>query len=161
MIKSILLSLAAALVLAVAPLSAAYAAPAVKVPPNPCASFTTKSADKLFGLKSGTSVSRKLTHQGKGKQEIRVCTVRHGHLRLSIDTTFLAGGFGGPLKCYKRPKLGAHGIVCVSDNSKFAVSFARYERHKVWFSDDLNKTLPSKGARMYAFALAQSRAYKG
>jgi hypothetical protein len=161
MIKSVLVASVAALALTAAPLSVAYAAPAAKVPPNPCRTFTTKSADKLFGLKRGTAVSRKLSHDGTGKNETRICTVKHGTRRLTIDTSFFAGGFGGPLKCYKRPKLGSHGLLCVSDNKKFAFTFARFERHSVWFSDDYNKTLAHKGALMYTFALAQYKAYKG
>lgn len=161
MIKSVIVTFVAVAALAAAPLATASAAPAVKPPPNPCKSFTTKSADTLFGLKKGTAVSRKLSDSGSGKNESRTCTVKHGHNNLTILTSYLSGGFGGPLKCYKRPKLGKDGEVCVSTVSSFKVSLARYEKHKVWFGDTYHKIVPHKGAKLYAFALAQSRAFKG
>lgn len=161
MIKSVIVTLVAVAALAAAPLATASAAPAVKPPPNPCKTFTTKSADALFGLKKGTAVSRKLSHTGSGHSELRTCTVKHGGNKLTVNTSYVAGGFGGPLKCYNRPKLGKHGEVCVSTETNFKVSLSRYEKHKVWFGDLDNKILKDKGAKLYAFSLAQSRAFKG
>ncbi len=161
MIKSVFVTLTALLALVAAPLATASAAPAVKAPPNPCKSFTTNSADALFGLKKGTAVRRELSSTGSGKNETRICTVRQGGNKLTINVSYAEGGFGGPLKCYKRPKLGKHGLVCVSTERSFKISFARYEKHKVWFADVYNKIVPDKGAKLYAFALAQSRAFKG
>ena len=38
------------------------------------------------------------------------CTVSHGSVRLTIGVATGPGGFGGPLKCYSRPKLGYKGV---------------------------------------------------
>jgi hypothetical protein len=150
---------ASGLVLAAAPIAAQAAA--VKAPPSPCKTFTAKSVDALFGVKRGTRLSEKLTKFGSGSNETLICTIKHAPRQLIVSTSASAGGFGGPLKCYKEPKLGSHGLLCVSDNKKFSFTFVRFERHGIWFSDDYNQTLPKKGARLYTFALAQYNAYKG
>ncbi|MGO8956671.1 MAG: hypothetical protein ACLQFR_04775 [Streptosporangiaceae bacterium] len=139
---------------------ASRAAPTVKVP-NACKSFSLKSGDALFSLKKGTHLSEKSSHSGTGSNETYTCLVKHGKLTLTILTSAFAGGYGGPLKCYKRPKLGNHGTICVGTLKKFQVTFVRFERHKIWFSDDFNKTLPHEGKALYTFALAQYKAYKG
>ena len=161
-IKPATVALAALLLIGLTSLSAAQAVPSTsKPPPNPCKSFTAKSLDALFAIPHGSHVSTKLTKFGTGKNEALICTVRHHKLKLIVTTERTSGGFGGPFKCYKRPRLGKDGIVCVSDIKSFPASFARFLRHGVYFNDDYNVTLPDKGARLYAFALAQYKAYKG
>ncbi len=139
---------------------ASHAAPPPKVP-NACKTFSLKSADALFGLKKGTHLAEKSSHTGTGRNEAFRCEVKHGKTVLMIYTSANTGGFGGPLKCYKRPKLGRYGTICVSTIKKFPFTFTQFEKHKIWFSDNFNKTLPHQGKALYAFALAQYKAYKG
>ena len=139
---------------------ASRAAPPPKVP-NACKTFSLKSGDALFSLKKGTHLSEKSSHTGTGRNEAFRCEVKHRKTVLTIYTAASSGGFGGPLKCYKRPKLGKYGIICVSTIKRFPVTFTRFEKHRIWFSDDFNKTLPHQGNALYAFALAQYKAYKG
>jgi hypothetical protein len=159
LITSAAVTSSALLVLGLAPLSAATSAG--KPPPSACKTFTGKSADALFGVRHGTRLTRHLKNTGTGSNETSVCTVKHGKTTLTVTTSRLAGGFGGPFTCYKRPKLGTNGNVCVARFKSFPGTFALYEKHKVFFSDDFSKTLAHKGAALYKFALAQSRAYKG
>jgi hypothetical protein len=130
------------------------AAPAAVKLPNPCKTFTAKAADALFAVKRGSHLGEKSTTVEGTKQ----CTVTHGSVKLTIGVATAAGGFGGPLKCYSRPKLGKDGTVCVSTVKSFKVSLAIFHRYGVFFSDDYNRTLPKEGARLYALALVQ---YKG
>jgi len=162
-IMSAAVSSTALLVLGLGPLSAAQAAPsaaAVKVP-NPCKTFTPKSADALFGVSSKTHLPAKETKSGSGKFESLECTVTHGTVKLNVTVVAFPSGFGGPEVCYSRPKLGASGKVCVSDMKRFHFTFATFRKHGITFYDDYNVTLPKKGARLYTFALAQYKAYKG
>jgi hypothetical protein len=154
---------AAVIGLSLVPASAAQAAQAAKPkgPPNPCKTFTTKEADALFGASKKAHIGTSITKYGKGATEDLICTVTYRKLRLSISTSEAAGGYGGPLKCYNRPKLGAHGQVCVSTNKNFVVTFAHFSKDSVYFFDDYNKILGHKGAALYTFALAQYKAYKG
>jgi hypothetical protein len=145
------------------PAAEASATASVKVP-NGCKTFTIKSADALFGVRKGTRLTEKATHTGKGSNELWTCTVTHGGKtgkKLTVFTSALAGGFGGPIKCYKRPKLGKGGEVCVSTMKKFPFTFAVFHKDKIYFSDNFNRTLPHQGQGLYAFALAQYKAFKG
>lgn len=139
---------------------ASRAAPALKVP-DACKTFTLKSGDALFGVKKGTHLSEKSSHTGKGSNETYLCKVKHDKLALTIYTSASFGGYGGPEKCYKRPKLGKDAVLCVSTLKKLPFTFTLFKRHKIWFSDDFNKTLAHEGKALYTFALAQYKAYKG
>jgi hypothetical protein len=162
MIKSASIAAVALLVLGLAPVSSAQAAgSASKPPPNPCRTFTDKSADKLFGVHSSTHLPEKLTTFGTGEFEYRLCTVRHRHRQLLVTTERVSGGSGGPFKCYKRPKLGSHGKVCVTDKKGFSDTSVSFKKHGIFFSDNYNLKLRRKGAKLYSFALAQYKAYKG
>jgi hypothetical protein len=154
---------AAVLCLGLASVPAAQAAQAAKpkYPPNPCKTFTAKAADALFGASKKAHLGTKLTKYGSGATEDLLCAVTYRKLRLSISTSKAAGGYGGPLKCYNRPKLGPHGQVCVSTNKNFVVTFAHFSKDSVYFFDDFNKILGHRGAALYTFALAQYKAYKG
>jgi hypothetical protein len=153
---------AALTVLAVGALAAtqASAAPAVKVP-NACKTFTTKSADALFGVKKGTHLKKHSAHTGTGTNETYTCTITHHKKTLRVSTSAYAGGFGGPLKCYKRSKLGPDGQVCVSTLKSDQFTLAVFNKHHIAFSDSFTKTLPHQGKALYTFALAQYRAFKG
>jgi hypothetical protein len=137
------------------------AAKAAKAPPAACRTFTRDSADALFGLRKGTKLKEKQTKIGSGSSQASICTVTKGAAELRVITSIGGGGFGGPFKCYKRPKLGSDGRVCVSTSKSFPDTFAIYNKHGIGFSDNYNRTLPHQGARLYAFALAQYKAYKG
>ena len=52
-------------------------------------------------------------------------------------------------------------MLCVATLKKLPFTFTLFKRHKIWFSDDFNKTLPHEGKALYIFALAQYKAYKG
>jgi hypothetical protein len=151
--------------LAVGALPAAEASAAASVTvPNACKTFTAKSADALFGVRKGTRLAEKATHTGKGSNETWTCTVTHGGKsgkKLTVFTSAVFGGFGGPIKCYKRPKLGQYGKVCVSTMKKFPFTFALFYKDKIFFADNFNRTLPHQGQGLYTFALAQSKAFKG
>jgi hypothetical protein len=140
---------------------AAPAAPAAKTPAASCKTFTTTSADSLFGLRKGTKIKEKQTRSGTGANTTWVCKATSGKSQLVVTTSDYSGGFGGPYKCYKRPKLGPDGAVCVGTLKKYPGTFALFSRHGVFFADDFSKTLPQQGARLYTFALAQYKAFKG
>ena len=141
--------------------SAAVQAPAatVKVPPA-CKTFTDKSADAVFGVAKSKHLAEHSVHTGTGKNESYTCTVRHSKKTLKVTTSAFAGGFGGPLKCYKRPKLGPDGQVCVSTVKSFQFSIVVFSKNKIDFSDSFSKTLPHQGKALYTFALAQYKAFK-
>jgi hypothetical protein len=154
---------AGATALAVGALPAAQAsvsAPAVKVP-SACKTFTAKSADTLFGVKKGTHLKTKSQHSGSGKTESYTCTVTHSGKTLKVETSASFGGFGGPLKCYKRKALGINGQVCVSTVKSFRLTLVIFTKKKIVFFDSFNRTLPHQGRALYNFALAQHKAFKG
>jgi hypothetical protein len=134
---------------------AAPTAPAAVKLPNPCKTFTAKSADALFAVKRGTHLGVKSTTL-EGTKE---CIVSHGSVKLTIGVATGAGGFGGPLKCYKHKNLG-NGSVCVSTVKSFPITLAIFHRYGVFFADDYNRTLPKEGARLYTFALGQYKSVK-
>lgn len=128
--------------------------------PNPCKSFTTKSADKLLGVKTSAQPKRHLTKMGAGTQyRTNECRVTYKSKSIVIDLSNYASGSGGgsDVKSYPRPKLGKNGHVEVSQPPE-AFTAAGYERRHVYASDDYpGKALPHKGNAMYKFALAQSK----
>ena len=150
----------AALAVIALPATQASAAPAFKVP-SACKTFTGKSADALFAVRKGTRLKEVSTHTGSGKNEVYTCTIKHRGKQLRVETSGYAGGFGGPLKCYKRHKLGPDGQVCVSTEKNFPFTIVVFSKHKIDFSDSFNKTLPHQGKALYTFALAQYKAFKG
>jgi hypothetical protein len=160
MIKQVSAAALAALAISLAPLASAQAAaPAASRPlPNPCRTFTAKSADALFGLGRHARLSEKLTRTRT--PAARTCTVRHARQKLVVVTQRQAGGFGMGFNCYKRPKLGSYGQICVSAVKKVHFSFVVFRKHGGYGSDGINATLPNKGRRLYRFALAQYRTFR-
>jgi len=154
LILSAIFACAGLLALGVASAATAQAAPAAVKLPNPCKTFTAKSADALFAVKHGTHLSA----TEKTEEGAKVCVVTDHSVKVTITVSSVPGGFGGPLKCYSRPKLGKDAVICVSTVKSFPVTLAVFHRYGVYFSDDFNQILPKKGARLYAFALVQ---YKG
>jgi hypothetical protein len=154
-ILSGIIACAALLAIGIASATSAQAAPAAVKLPNPCKTFTAKSADALFAVKHGTHLSVK-SAKVDGENE---CVVTHGKVKLTIGVSSGAGGFGGPLKCYKHKNLG-NGVICVSTVKSFPLTLAIFHRYKIYFGDDYNRTLPKEGARLYAFALGQYKSVK-
>jgi hypothetical protein len=157
-VTSVAAASAAVLCLGLASVPAAQAAPAAKATPNPCHTFTTKAADALLGAAKRAHLQVTLVPKTQG---FRQCKVTYRKLKLTISDSTTGGGFGGPFKCYKRPKLGPAGTVCVSDVKSLQETFAVFSKDSIFFADDFNKTLAHKGAALYTFALAQYKAYKG
>jgi hypothetical protein len=157
---------AAIAALAVGALPAVQASAAVQAPasavkvPVACKTFTAKSADAVFGVAKSKHLAKHSMHTGTGKNEVYTCTVTHSKKTLKVTTSAFAGGFGGPLKCFKRPKLGPDGQVCVSTEKSFPFSIVVFNKHKIEFSDTFTKTLPHQGKALYTFALAQYKAFK-
>jgi hypothetical protein len=138
----------------------ASAVPALKVP-SACTTFTGKSADALFGVRKTTHLKEHSTRSGSGRSAVSTCTITHSGKTLRVSTSGYAGGFGGPLKCYKRSKLGPDGQVCVSTVKSFPLTLAVFVKHRIDFADNFSKTLPRQGRALYTFALAQYKAFKG
>jgi hypothetical protein len=152
----------AAVAVAALPAAQASVAPASALTvPSACKTFTARSADALFGVRKGTHLREKSTRVGRGKNEVFTCTISHHGVSLKVTTAEFSGGFGGPLKCYKRTKLGRAGEVCVSTVKTFPFSLALFVKHKIVFVDSFTKTLPHQGRSIYTFALAQYKAFKG
>jgi hypothetical protein len=107
----------------------------------------------------GTHLTEHLKNHGTGSSETSVCTIKHGKTTLAVTTTKYPTGFGGPYKCYSRPKLGSEAAVCVGTEKAFPGTFAIYKKHTAYFLDGFSKTLPHDGKALYTFALAQSKAY--
>jgi hypothetical protein len=167
MIKRVSAVTIAALALGLAPLAAAQAATAPatapaasKALPNPCKTFTAKSADALFGVKHGTHLPESLSSY-KTPYPSRVCSVSHGATRAAVVTRRHTVAISGPFKCYKRPRLGAHGRVCVSTNKALKFTYALFRKDGVWLSDAITRTLPRQGSKLYQFALPQYKHFKG
>jgi hypothetical protein len=153
----------ASLAIGLAPAATAQAAavaPAAPLP-NPCRTFTVQSARVLLHVSSHTHLSEKLTSATKPFPS-RTCTVRRAKQKLTVVTQHHAGGLGMGLHCYKRPKLGSHGEVCVSTVKAVHFSFVVFRKlvgkHGVYLSDGINETLPHQGNALYTFALAQRKA---
>jgi hypothetical protein len=145
-----------------APLASAQATsiPAAKALPNPCHTFTVKSARALLGVSSRTRLTEKL---GSSKNPAaRTCTIQHRKTRLVVSISRQKGGTGSGEKCYSYPKLGRGSLLCVSNaGSPPAFSFALFHKHRLWVADGINVREPHKGKRLYQFALAQYMSFKG
>ncbi len=162
LIRSVAVASSALMAVGLASLAAAQAATAAgSPPPGACTTFTVKSADALFGVGGGTHLTEHPKNHGTGSNETSVCTIEHDKTTLTVTTTKYPTGFGGPYKCYARPKLGSDADVCVGTMKADPGTFAIYKKGTVYFSDDFSKTLPDQGKALYTFALAQSKAYKG
>jgi hypothetical protein len=161
MIKHLSAAAVAVLAAGLVPLASAQAAvaPAGKSLPNPCKTFTVKSARTLLQVGSHTHLTEKLT-SGRNPAS-RTCTIKHGKKRLEITVQSQAGGTGSEENCYSRPRLGSDGQVCVSVPHSPAFSLATFHKHGLWVADGLNAALPQKGKRIYEFALPQYRHFKG
>jgi hypothetical protein len=166
MIKQVPAVALTALALGLAPLAApltgaqAATAPATsKTLPNPCKTFTDKSADAVFKISSHARLPEKLG--SSHNPYARLCTVRHGSTKLTVSASRREGGTGSEENCYARPKLGPDGMVCVSNTHTTAFSFALYRKDGVWVGDGVNLRLHFKGKRIYEFALAQYKTFKG
>jgi hypothetical protein len=146
----------AAVALGLAPAAAAQAA----VPPaqpllNPCTTFTPRSVHTVLGVRPGVRLGVKLTSSKTGNPS-RTCTVTH--LRETLKVTIYAHPVVLPkgLRCFARPKLGAHGRVCPSARPKVHVTYSEFRnRGRGYLVDTINQTLPRQGARLYTFTLAQ------
>ncbi len=148
--------------LAFVPISAAQAATStVKPPPNPCTSFTSKSLHSLFAVSSGVKLTTTLTSTGTGINQAKFCTVTYGKRTLRVVTELRSYGFGGPFKCYKQATLGTGGQVCLSTVKGLQATWGMFKKYGVYFFNCYTVTLPSKGARMYSFTLAQYNSFKG
>jgi hypothetical protein len=160
--RSVSMTILGAVVAAVlAPITlSAASVPGVSYPPGPCKSFTRVSLDRLMGVATSATPKEQATIAYKGKPgQTDTCTATFGAHQVTVKTSFESGGFGGPFTEYKRPKLGTGGAIEVSREKDLHATYALYLRKNVYFVDFINATLPSKGKRMYAFALAQSKAF--
>ncbi|HET7015215.1 MAG TPA: hypothetical protein VFI65_14955 [Streptosporangiaceae bacterium] len=149
------------LVAPVAASAAGSAGAAGKPPPNPCGTFTAAAAHRIFKVGSSTKLRGVSRSFGHGANQIRTCTIKHPRHVLVVNVARFSEDFGAPVKCYKRPKLGKHGVICVSTQKSFPITFALFRKDGVYFTDSYNQNLANKGARMYSFALAQYKAFKG
>jgi hypothetical protein len=154
-----------ALAVGLVPLAAAQAAsaqgasaPAAKPLPNPCHTFTARSADALLQVSSRTHLSEKL---GSNKNPAGLtCTIQHGKTRLFVEVSRQEGGTGSEENCYPSPKLGRDSLLCVSNAKSPAFSFALFHKDGLWVSDSINVRVPDKGQRLYEFALPQYKSFK-
>jgi hypothetical protein len=161
MIKHVSAMAFAALAIGLAPLASAQAAgvPAAKPLPNPCSTFTVKSARALLVVGSRTHLPEKL---GSTKNpRARTCTIRHRKTKLVVEVSRQEGGTGSEEKCYMHPKLGHEGLLCVSNAKSSPFSFVVFRKHRLWVSDGINLRIPHKGRRLYEFALLQYQSFKG
>jgi hypothetical protein len=160
-VSAVALASLASLALGLAPLAAAQAAPArAKALPNPCKTFTLKSAHAALAVSPGVRLTEKLTGASHPVR-FRACTIKHGKVSLSVTVAWREGGQGMDEKCYQRPKLGHAGAVCVSLPRTPAFSFAEFRKDNVWVFDGITAMLPHQGRRIFDFALAQSKSFKG
>lgn len=140
---------------------AAHSASATKALPNPCKSFTTKSVDKLMGLKSSVHPKRKLSTFNKGQPSTyNECMVTHGSKEVVVTFEYEVSGSGGGAspKTYAKPKLGKYGKIVEAKGPQGSYTSAFYEQHKVFVSDDYPAHyLKHHGKLMYHFALKQSK----
>lgn len=162
-----------ALALAVAPVAGAAAAPSVhpgtapgtapgtsKPLPNPCKTFTSRSAHTLLRVSAHTRLAEKLTSSAHPVRS-RTCTIRHHGTRLEVVVQRQAGGTGSGERCYARHHLGPDGMICVSAEPSVHFTVLTFRKHGIWVADGLNVTLPDKGKRLYEFALPQYRHFAG
>src|SRR5581483_5566116 len=157
--KTSILALAVALA-GLGGVPAAHAAPAAtKSLPNACKSFTTKSVDKLMGLKASVHPKRKLTTFDQGAPNVNTeCKVTHGSKEVFVDFAYEVSGSGGGAapQTYMRPKLGKYGKIVEAKGPQGSYTSAFYEQHKVFVSDDYPAHyLKHHGKLMYKFALHQ------
>jgi hypothetical protein len=140
-------------------LAQAAATPAAKPLPNPCQTFTAKSAEALLQVSRRTHLSETL---GSSKDPAaRTCTIRHGKTRLVVAVSRREGGTGSEENCYRYPKLGRGSLLCVSNAQSSPFSFAVFRKHHLWIGDGINVRVPHKGRRLYKFALAQLAGRRG
>jgi len=136
----------------------AAAPPAVKPLPNPCLTFTARSADALLQVSSRTHLPEML---GSSKNPAaRTCTIRHGKTRLIVSVSRQEGGTGSEENCYPYPKLGRDSLLCVSNAQSPPFSFALFRKDGLWVADGINVRVPDKGQRLYEFALPQYESFK-
>jgi hypothetical protein len=151
----------AVLAIGLAPVTLAQAAatPAAKPLPNPCQTFTAKSAEALLQVTRRTHLSETL---GRTKDPAaRTCTIRHGKTRFVVQVSRQKGGTGSEEKCYGYPKLGRGSLLCVSNAQSSPFSFVVFRKHHLWIGDGINVRVPHKGKRLYQFALAQYKGFTG
>jgi len=160
-IKNISAGALAVLAIGLAPVTLAQAAatPAAKPLPNPCQTFTAKSADALLQVTRRTHLSERL---GTSKDPVgRTCTIRRGKTRLVVEVSRQEGGTGSEENCYRYPKLGRGSLLCVSNARSSPFSFVVFRKHRLWIGDGINVRVPHNGKRLYEFALAQYQGFKG
>jgi hypothetical protein len=160
MIKHVSTLALAALAIGLAPLASAQAAatPAAKPLPNPCHTFTARSADALLQVGSRTHLSEKLG--SSTSPAARTCTIRHGKTKLAVEVSRQEGGTGSEETCYPYPKLGRDSLLCVSNAQSPPFSFVVFHKDGLWVGDGINVRVPHKGKRLYEFALAQYKSFK-
>lgn len=157
MIKPAIAAAAASVVMVVAPASAAANTPAAKSAPNACKTFASPTAAKLFGVAKSTKLTEKQARSGSGSESTSTCTTTTGQHKLTTNVSLTFGGFGGPFKCYDKPKLGPDGKICVSTVDNLQSTVALFSKGDLFFADTDNVTLPKHGKSMYVFALAQRK----
>jgi hypothetical protein len=166
MIKYLSAALASAAIVLAPLTSAQAAAPAASAAapsralPSPCRTFTEKSARTLFGVSRRTHLSERQS-SARGPVATRICTVRHRRQILNVVIQRRPGGFGMGFNCFKRPKLGSRGQICVSVFAPVRFTFVVFRKHGLYVSDGINATLPRRGKKIYRFALPQYRRFKG
>jgi hypothetical protein len=161
MIKQLSVVALASAAIGLAPLASAQAAAhhAPKPLPNPCKTFTVKSARTLLGVGKHTPLTEKLGRTSH--PTARTCTIHHKKTTLTVAISRQRGGTGSNENCFARPKLGSDGEVCVSIPMTPPFSFALFKKHSLWVADGINLMLPHKGDRIYQFALPQYKNFKG
>lgn len=127
--------------------------------PNPCKTFTNKMVDKLMGLPATDKPTRtKSTFSSTNTQ----CNVQQGNLYFEVaESTITPAHRRPPQHVYKRPKLGHGGEILVGKKKSYDDTEAVFRKHGVWVDDVYSVTLPHKGKKLYVFALAQSKRFKG
>jgi hypothetical protein len=163
MLKYLSAAAVAALALGLAPAVAAQAATAAPAPKplvNPCTTFTLNSADVIFGIRAGTHLTEKLTSATSANSS-RTCTVTHPPRqvrRLAVVIHEHPVAMPKGMRCFARPKLGAHGVVCLSTVQTVHLTISAFRnRGHGYVTDRLNETLPRQGAQLYTFTLAQRK----
>jgi hypothetical protein len=155
MVRSAAAAVIAALVVALAPLAASDASTTAPgtAPPNPCKTFTLAAARTLLGAGRNTALTEKRTTFNNG-YEIRGCTIKYHSRRLAVQTQRHPGAFGS-VTCYRHRRLGSYGRVCLSATPTYKYTFSVFRKNGVYYSAGVNEQLPSHGAKIYTFALAQ------
>jgi hypothetical protein len=118
------------------PIATAGAAGAAgEPPPNPCKTFTAPTAHRLFEVSGSTKLRETGRSFGHGSNQIRTCTIKHARHVLVVNVARFSEDFGAPVKCFNRPKLGKHGVVCVSTQKSFPITFALFRKNGLYFTD--------------------------